>query len=156
LKVSQDGSNKGNVVDSVCLRNDGLRDGCDVGGVDRSGSLVNVISPCLDLKVFSREEPIPLNSYPSFAAKCKGKVLSLGIAESEGNPSSCEDFEEGLMALLTAIEVSHSQKELTCSSKLVNKVNRKLRRLSFCINYDSKGGSSNRCKVKKSPMLDSL
>lgn len=43
------------------------------------------------------------------------------------------------MALLTAIEASHSQKESTSSSKLGNKENRELKKLSCSINYDSKG-----------------
>lgn len=43
--------------------------GCYVSGGDRSDSLVNVIPSCLDMEVFSEEEPIPLNSYPMFANK---------------------------------------------------------------------------------------
>jgi hypothetical protein len=31
-------------------------DGCDVGGMDRRGPLVNVISPCMDVEVFSAED----------------------------------------------------------------------------------------------------
>lgn len=52
---------------------------------------------------------------------------------------SGEGFKEEFMALLTAIEASHSQKESTSSSKLGNKENRELKKLSCSINYDSKG-----------------
>jgi hypothetical protein len=44
-------------------------------------------------------------------------------------------FEEELMALFTAIEVSHSHKESASSSKLVNKESIELKRLSCSISF---------------------
>jgi hypothetical protein len=46
-----------------------MMDGCDVGGVVRCESLVNVTPPCLDVEVFSEEEPIPLSYCPPFTKK---------------------------------------------------------------------------------------
>jgi hypothetical protein len=50
---------------------------------------------------------------------------------------SCEEFED-----------IHGQEEWISNSKSVNKVKRKLKRLSCSINYNSMGGSSSRSKVK--------
>jgi hypothetical protein len=60
------------------------------------------------------------------------------------------------MALFTAIEASHSQKELASSSKLVNKKIRELRRFSCSINYDSKGSSASLGRVKGRAVIGSL
>jgi len=74
----------------------------------------------MDLEVFSVVEPILLSSCPLVPDwdKCKGNVFSLGIAESEGNQAFCRvvGFKEEFMALLIAVEASHSQKELASSS----------------------------------------
>lgn len=55
---------------------------------------------------------------------------------------SCEGFEQEFMALLMAVEASHSQKESASSSKLVNKGSRELKRSSFSITHDLKDGIS--------------
>jgi hypothetical protein len=77
----------------------------------------------------------------------KGIHLIVGI--------SCEGFEEELMALFTAIEVNHSQKELASCSNLVNKDSRELKRLSYSINYDMKGSSASRGRGKGRALIDS-
>lgn len=84
----------------------------------------------------------------------------MGLAESEGIQIhvrlSYKSFEEDLMALLTAIEESHYQNDLASSSKLVNRENKDLKRLSCSVNYDLKGGSSNRGKIKGRGILVSF
>jgi len=62
-------------------------------------------------------------------------------------------FKEELMALFTAIEVSHSHNESASSSKLVNKESRELKRLSCSINYDTKGGSVSHGRGKEGLLL---
>jgi hypothetical protein len=66
---------------------------------------------------------------------------------------SCEGFEEEIMALLTTIDASHYQKESASRSKLGNRENRELKRLSCSISYDSKCDSSSRGKAKGMSML---
>lgn len=88
--------------------------------------------------------------------------IILGIAESKGYPPYCgvgllrEGFEEELMTLLTAIYVSLLREGSASSSKLVNRGNKELKRLSCSINYDSKGGSSSQGKVKGRGFFGSL
>jgi hypothetical protein len=53
------------------------------------------------------------------------------------------------MALFTAIEASCCQEELASNSKPANIGKRELRRLSCSINFDFKGGSSSRDRVKR-------
>jgi ABC-type iron transport system FetAB ATPase subunit len=62
-------------------------------------------------------------------------VFRLGFAGSEEFPSLCGAIMWGLMALLTAIDASHYQKD--SNSKLVKRVKRDLKRLACSINYDS-------------------
>ncbi len=66
---------------------------------------------------------------------------------------SCEGFEEEYMASLTAVESGHSNNEFVSSSKLGNKENRELERLSCSSNYDSKGGNYSRGRAKGRAML---
>jgi hypothetical protein len=61
---------------------------------------------------------------------------------------SCEGFEEENKALFTAIEASHYEDKLASISKPTNKGKRELKRLACSFNYDFKGGSSNRGRVK--------
>lgn len=74
--------------------------------------------------MFFGEEPIPLNSCPPFSnekyvgAKSSAWVLQKVKEICHHVGLSCEGFEEVLMALLTTIEVNHSQKESASSSKL--------------------------------------
>lgn len=112
--------------------------------------------------MLSREDPIPPSSCPLFAnetnagAKSSTWVLQKVMEIRHLLGLSGEGFKEEFIALLTSIEVSHSQKESTSSSKLGNKENRELKRLSCSINYDSKGGNSRRGRVKGRAMLGSL
>lgn len=94
-------------------------DGCDVDCVEGFSSCDIRIPPCMDMELYFGEEPLQLSSCPPDANE---KLLGAGSESSARVLQkvkeirrhvrlSCEGFEEELMALLTAIEASHSQKE---------------------------------------------
>jgi hypothetical protein len=63
---------------------------------------------------------------------------------------SCEGFEDQMMAMFTMIQASQHQNSLASTpdlcSKSANRGNRELKRLVCPVNYDIKGGHSNRVK----------
>jgi hypothetical protein len=89
--------------------------------VGRSDALVT--RPCLDVDLFSEEEltPLRLRSTVSNKKKSRDFALSLGFADSEENLSflglPCQGFEEELLALSPAIEVSHFEQVSASFSK---------------------------------------
>lgn len=65
---------------------------------------------------------------------------------------SCEGFEDQMLALFTTIKANRYQASLgsdpKCCYKLVNRGNRELKMLICSVNFDMKGGHSNRGKGK--------
>jgi hypothetical protein len=87
--------------------------GCIEGDMERSNSVGDGTSPCLDLEVFTGVEPIPLNSCPPLEyEKSTGINSSTWVLQKvkeirQHVGISYEGFEAEFMALLTAIEASH-------------------------------------------------
>jgi hypothetical protein len=74
-----------------------------------------VSGACLDVDLFSKEEPAPLRFCPTFYdKKTEGTLPSAWVLLTMKEilyivGLSCEGFEEELLALFGAIEASHSE-----------------------------------------------
>lgn len=111
--------------------------GCDVGCVDGFNTCVSVSPPCMALELFpggvfaiellplAQPPPPPPPDSKRDISWCSVKIFGLVLKKVKEIRHqvglSCEGFEEVLMALLTAIEASHFQKESASSSKWLTK-----------------------------------